>query len=180
MPPAFFGRRARYNSPMAHHTAIHLWPSSTPFCHRMTVSPPEHPLFSLIPPVFFFYRHPLISVNQPASCLPAPFFSATFLLLQNYMLPRPLNGLDDWILSKGFRTSLASVSFLADSAALFLLGGSRGWTRLNNRGRMGLIYAARCRGSRAARCSFAPGAPLRSPLVVVLLLSDVHRPLFLA
>ena len=65
------------SSPMAHHTAIHLWPSSTPFCHRMTVSPPEHPLLPLIPPVFLFYRHPLTSVN-PAGLLLAGTLSRYF------------------------------------------------------------------------------------------------------
>ena len=64
-----------------------------------------------------------------------------------------------------------------------LVGWISGLAEINLEGEDGLdlVVAARCRGSRAARRSIAPGAPLRSPfLAVVLLVSDVRRPLFLA
>ena len=43
----------------------------------------------------------MISVNSVGLLLAGTLFLATFLLLRKRMLPRPLNGLGDWIFLQG-------------------------------------------------------------------------------
>ena len=67
---------------------------------------------------FHLCRHPLPSILMLLSS--APFVPvAIFFCSKKYMLPRPLNGLDNWNFqsSEGFRTSPASVVFSKASAA---------------------------------------------------------------
>ena len=99
------------------------------------------------------------------------------------MLPRPLHVLDNWkfLSSKGVPDFAGERCVLGGFRGVVLVGWISGLAEINLEGEDGLdlVVAARCRGSRAARRSIAPGAPLRSPFLVAVLLLDVHRPLFL-